>query len=398
MKKYNIGLIYGNLNNGGGAYQMLSLAKELSKKNNVFVFVYSDLTEGAYEKLINDIKFIVINKEKVKPQFWIYNLLEPLIISIKLSREIGSYNLDVLNPHEWPASWAAVIVKIFKKIPVVWMCNDVWHMPEQDIYENRRRMLFIKKYFFRFIDLLLFSFIDETVVLDSRIKKIISKYYNKTPIVVRSGIDIDRYKNKYIINIEKKRLHIDTNKIVFLCQSIFFPHRRFEDVILAIKIIQFKYGNLILYIIGSSKYDTSYCRKIQGLIDDNNLQGSVIIVDKFLDDNHMLNFLKACDVFVYPNFNQTWGLIAIEAMALGKPCIISNKSGVHEVIKDFNNGLIFKSKNVNDLANKMETLIKNKNLRTLIGNNARDYVFSNLSWENYSNSMLRIFHKVVLNL
>jgi glycosyltransferase involved in cell wall biosynthesis len=301
--------------------------------------------------------------------------------------------VDILNPHEWPASWACVFVKLYKRVPVVWMCNDVWHLPDEG-EETRLRFKVMKKTVIGATDFILSLFIDRIVVLDNRIKGIVKNYYHKEAIVIRSGIDLEDYKKEISQASAREQLKIEKNSFVFICFSIFFPHRRFEDVIEAFRRLYNENSNARLMIIGSSQFDQDYYLKIKKLRESYNLQMAIDINDSFLPEDQVKKYLIAADVFVFPNEKQTWGLAVIEAMALGKPCIVSDEVGVHEIINNGENGLIFKCRNIDDLSEKMERLFKDEKLRKKIGLNAQKFVFANFSWENYAGQMMDVFQKV----
>jgi len=66
------------------------------------------------------------------------------------------------------------------------------------------------------------------------------------------------------------------------------------------------------------------------------------------------------DVFVLPSKGpgETWGLAINEAMACGRPVIVSDKCGAAaDMIKDNENGFVFKAGDENDLYNCMEKMI-----------------------------------------
>jgi glycosyltransferase involved in cell wall biosynthesis len=66
------------------------------------------------------------------------------------------------------------------------------------------------------------------------------------------------------------------------------------------------------------------------------------------------------DVFVLPSKGpgETWGLAINEAMACGKPVIVSDKCGAAaDMIKDNENGFVFKAGDENDLYNCMEKMV-----------------------------------------
>ena len=51
-------------------------------------------------------------------------------------------------------------------------------------------------------------------------------------------------------------------------------------------------------------------------------------------------WMQAMDVFVHASDNEPFGIVIVEAMALGKPVVASNSGGPSEIITDGENGLL----------------------------------------------------------
>ena len=70
-----------------------------------------------------------------------------------------------------------------------------------------------------------------------------------------------------------------------------------------------------------------------------------------------LKYLKLADIFFFPSRREGLGNSLIEAQILGKNIISSDcPSGPKEIIKIFNNGTLFKSENINDLIEAIESI------------------------------------------
>lgn len=76
---------------------------------------------------------------------------------------------------------------------------------------------------------------------------------------------------------------------------------------------------------------------------------------------------RKADVFVFPTYNETFGLVNLEAMQHALPCISTNEGAISDIIEDGVNGLIAKRKDACSLANKIETLLNDKELRIRMG-------------------------------
>lgn len=398
-----IGLMFLRLSNGGGCYQLLNLARELEKKGHeVIVYTYFKPDSGfAREHLegltIKDCGVVFTNDKRVE-----WQMVGLVRFYFHIFKVIGSFyrmiqkeSIEVLNPHEWLPHIAAVAYKRKKpQTRVVWMCNDVWHIPGGSEEGKEKRILFNwAKKLMALYEKRKSKEIDVITVLDHRIKKITQKYYkNNKIVVVRSGVNLDTYRDLPTKTEARKRLAISQEPFIVLCFSIFYKHRRFEDVIRAFeKLVSASKRNLRLLIVGSEAQDIKYAGMIKKMASKKNLNNRVEIITKYVTDQEKLNYLRAADLFVYPNNNQTWGLIVIEAMLANLACIVSSGAGVSEIIKDKENGFMYPVKKWQKLADIMDYGIKHPNELKKIGLIGSQYVRENLSWEKYAESMERAF-------
>ena len=85
---------------------------------------------------------------------------------------------------------------------------------------------------------------------------------------------------------------------------------------------------------------------------------------------------------------------AIETQALGKPIIGANIGGIPELVKDKENGLIYKYDDINELVDKMNILFENDKLVKEYSKNAKEFAKKEYSPENYYKKLMNIYNKV----
>ena len=78
----------------------------------------------------------------------------------------------------------------------------------------------------------------------------------------------------------------------------------------------------------------------------------------FLNRNEVLNEMIQCDIFVFPSHYETFGVVLIEAAAVGKPFIASNCGGPNCIVNK-DNGMLVEPKNIDDLGNAMKYMKSN---------------------------------------
>ena len=86
-----------------------------------------------------------------------------------------------------------------------------------------------------------------------------------------------------------------------------------------------------------------------------------------LDYGELGVFFRGADVFVLPTLEDTWGVVVLEAMVLGKPVLCSKWAGAAEIVVDGENGYIFDPYNPEAIAEIMHRFIRQADLITLMG-------------------------------
>lgn len=131
----------------------------------------------------------------------------------------------------------------------------------------------------------------------------------------------------------------------------------------AVKIILQKYSNVIFLIAGDGTQQPMVIDIIQQINRPDKINYLGYIYD-------MSNFYKELDCLIVPSYWESMGMVVIEAQMAGVPVIASDIDAFKELITDGHNGILFESKNVQDLVNKIELLLKNNELQKRIIYNA----------------------------
>ena len=105
------------------------------------------------------------------------------------------------------------------------------------------------------------------------------------------------------------------------------------------------------------------------------------------------NFYGLIDVLVVPSKFESFGISVIEAQACGVPVIVSNVGALNELIKNEENGLLFEFADEKDLAEKIELIYIDKDLRERLIKNGL-YSVKRYSLEEYIRSLKRIYEAV----
>lgn len=287
---------------------------------------------------------------------------------------------DVINIHDYQVY---KITNILNHKNVIWMMNDI---PGQFLINKIDKL---KSLLYILNAQLLKRFtkkIKKIIVLDNRVKGIFHKKYKLDAIVVRSGLDLNMYSD--YPNYNKV---LAKNDIKIFASSIFFPYRRFEDIVDAVEIIKNTSNiKLSLTINGNPNRNVEYFNFIRQRIKDKKLS-EIISITTGLNEKELKNKYLEANIFIFPNHQQTWGLSVFEAMLAGCVCLVSKTSGAHEVLTDNQNALLINPKAPEEIAQKIIRLANNPEIIENISANAKKFVYDNLSWKRYAENMLKVF-------
>ncbi|MCK4651438.1 glycosyltransferase family 4 protein [Candidatus Babeliales bacterium] len=112
---------------------------------------------------------------------------------------------------------------------------------------------------------------------------------------------------------------------------------------------------------------------------------------------------KIADILFHSNIKvlsskkETFGIVLMEASLLKKPLIGATKTGMVNVIKHNQTGLLFENNNVDSLVEQIETLLKNPNLCKKLGENAYNFVKENFNSTKLMEKLDNFYKKVINN-
>jgi glycosyltransferase involved in cell wall biosynthesis len=107
----------------------------------------------------------------------------------------------------------------------------------------------------------------------------------------------------------------------------------------------------------------------------------------FLNDGDVFRMLEMTDVFVMPSVSEPFGIVPLEAMQSGVPVIISNQSGVAEVVE---NVIKIDFWNINAMADAIYGLLNYPSLAKIFKEKGKEEV-RNLKWKNSAEKVYKIY-------
>jgi glycosyltransferase involved in cell wall biosynthesis len=115
----------------------------------------------------------------------------------------------------------------------------------------------------------------------------------------------------------------------------------------------------------------------------------------WIDGEELALALSAADIFLMPSIQESFGLMAVEAMASGTPVIVFEGTSLPDVIKAPFGGVAVKAKNSKKLAEAIEQLLDNDELRIRLSKQARLIVENEYAFPLYVNRHITLYEDVI---
>jgi glycosyltransferase involved in cell wall biosynthesis len=215
----------------------------------------------------------------------------------------------------------------------------------------------------------------------------IIQFYNvdKTKIrIIPNGVDLQRFKPTINCESIKNEIDVNNNHIILFVGNL-IPRKGLHFLIEAAKQVLKENKETKFVIVGEGplKNNLISYSKEQGVFDNFAFLGGI--------PEPMLPKLYNCaDVFALPSLQEGQCISLLEAQATAKPVVAFNVSAVNEVVIDKETGLLVKPDS-NELANAILHLLSNNSIREKMGQNGREYVRKNFSWDICAQKMLQVY-------
>jgi glycogen(starch) synthase len=113
----------------------------------------------------------------------------------------------------------------------------------------------------------------------------------------------------------------------------------------------------------------------------------------WIGDDLLHSLYRIADLTVVPSIYEPFGLVALEAMASGCPCLVADTGGLREVVPNADVGLRFRSRDPRSLAAMAERLLTDRELRERLVAEASEHVLS-FDWTDVARQIAALYAEV----
>ena len=206
-------------------------------------------------------------------------------------------------------------------------------------------------------------------------------------------VDLERFKTAKETRVDTRRgLGIHDRRPLLGVIGEVTPRKGHVHLFRALPEIVRQFPNAKLALLGRYHRSERCTRQLRKILYDNQLFNRVIWIGR---RDNVQDFMGAMDVCIVPSVEEPLGMVAIEALAAGTPCVVTDSGGLPEIIRHGENGLMVPRKNPPALAKAVCQLLSDPAGYRQLVQNGRRTVAEQFSPRTLTNKIVNIFERVI---
>lgn len=219
---------------------------------------------------------------------------------------------------------------------------------------------------------------DEIIVLSEGVQKYFKDTYGRKTVFIPNGVSRPVAREPHLI---KEKFGLDKDEyILFLGRLV--PEKGISYLIEAFRQID---TDKKLVIAGGSSDTDGFLYELKRLASTDER----IIFTDFVQGQLLEELYSNAYVYVLPSDLEGMPLSLLEAMSYGNCCVVSDIDECKEVVEE--KGVVFKKRSVKDLREKLERLIKDRDMVEMYRRAVTEFVLKKYSWNEVVSKTIKIY-------
>jgi glycogen(starch) synthase len=205
--------------------------------------------------------------------------------------------------------------------------------------------------------------------------------------VLPNGIDPEDLQPVEDLDALRARFAEPDDKLVLLVGRLVYE-KGFQLALEALPGLIRRLGNVRFLVAGSGTHEAELKKQAEklGLMEHGTFMG-------WIGDDVLHSLYRIADLTVVPSIYEPFGLVALEAMASGCPCIVADTGGLREVVPNRDVGLRFKTQSARSLSHWVARVLTDEELRDRLVTEASEHVLR-FDWNEISIQTAALYRRV----
>jgi len=306
---------------------------------------------------------------------------------------------DVIHSHYWLSGWAGLTLQQDLGAPLVHMFHTLGVMKNRVAKNEEDKETSLRV----FVEKRLMELSDLIVASSPSDKAHMLWYYGADPgsiEVVPCGVDLNLF-SPLPQKSSRDYLGLSSREVILFVGRI-QPIKGLDCLLKALAILieksRISSRDLSLLIIGGDLDNggnaaNGQIKRLKDLTAQLGLDSMVTFLGP-QPQGVLPYFYSAAKVCVLPSLYESFGMVALEAMACGTPVIASRVGGLNNTIRDGKTGFLIPEGNAVALAEKIDLFLQDDSLRNRMGRNGIQHA-KKYSWENIADQIISLYRQVL---
>lgn len=369
---------------GGLSRHVYGLSVHLAEQGHeVHVVTAGNACLSAYE-IINGVhvhRVTPLNNHDDHFLSWIVGL--NLAMSFKGEIIAEDIKFDIVHAHDWLVGTAAITLKEVLSIPLLSTIHATEHGRNNGIHTEMQRFIHQK-------ELQLITESDQVIVCSNYMREeLLANFHlsDKKMTIIPNGIeqiDVKLNPNEIYPFIKNRKYIFSVGRIV--------KEKGFETLIEAAQAAKDKGQDIYFVIAGKGPMLERY-RK---MVTEKQLDYHIVFIG-YVTDEQRNALLVNSEIAVFPSLYEPFGIVALEAMILAKPTIVSETGGLKGIVMDRQTGLLMVPGDAESLLNNINFLLQDNQTAKEIGIKGMKIVKSLYGWKRIASQTVNVMEDTLLN-
>lgn len=293
---------------------------------------------------------------------------------------------DLVHSHYWLSGWVGQALKSAWEVPHVIMFHTLGEAKNRHHLTEREPAYRIDG------ERLVAQDVDRVICASEGEREMLVDVYGvPAPRIVTVPCGVDTVRFRPLGRARARReLGLATDEPVVLFVGRIEPLKGIEVLIRAAAQLE---GRFRLLVVGGDGKDRERKAGLQALAEEMGIAGKVTFLDA-VPHHDLPLYYNAADICVVPSYYESFGLVAIEAMACGVPVVASRVGGLKETVQDGRTGYLVPWRCPEPFAERLDLLLSNEPLRRSLGREARAAA-ERFRWSEVAARVEDVYHDLV---
>src|SRR4030042_6575684 len=338
-----------------GGFEVFSqnIAEGIAKSEDVWVITSKVINTPDFEtkgrlRIFKTSPWTLKDLSYSKPWFIFGAMISILFKSFSL---IKKEKIDLIHSQGFLSGILGYILKKITRVPYLITIQSA----DFSVYHPRLNIKINNKVY-HWIEGIVFKGADSCHAVSRHLEKHFRKCGIENVVVIPDGVSQNKFKPDTNKKLTRKELGFDSENLI-VCVSRLEHKNGTHDLVEAAKYLKDLDFKIIICGDGSDK------DKLKKLVEEFDLKDKVFLLGDILHAD-LPKYVACADIFVRPSLAEGFGIVFLEAMAAEVAVIGTPVGGIVDFLKDKESGLFCEPGTPGDIAEKIKTLIKDKELRS----------------------------------